>query len=541
MAKPRTNPDVLPPLKLLWAIADHPWHDEGAAVRIAMTVGGLEGQPWLGRVVHEGEGITPELEAEKVVVEGNGVDCIHADLSAGADLTKSIPLGSNAGLCNLGMALHAEGFRVSRLEYEALGNPSVIHPLLNGRDLAEKPRDQFVIDLFGMNEIDVRDKFPQVYQFILDRVKPSREQNNRESYKKNWWIFGEPRATFRPALAGLRRFIATSMVAKHRIFQFIPAVAVPDQKLVVTASEDAYHLGVLSSFIHECWAINAGSFIGVGNDSTYAKSRCFDPFPFPDATEPQKARIRDLAERLDAHRKGAQARGVTITQMYNLREKLKSGEAFTDKERALHEAAQTSILAQLHDDLDAAVLEAYGWSTEIKGLKSSTDSTDSTDSKSSAFKKSVESVESVDKPVCGISDAEILTRLVALNRERAEEEAQGLIRWLRPEYQAPGQAVPIAASLGLEVEPEKLEVPLPEPAPWPKETREQLAAVRAAVLSAPRLWQPADVARCFKGRGRFRDSINAHLELLSDLGVITHLDAPEGPRYHKPVAMAAGA
>jgi len=129
---------------------------------------------------------------------------------------------------------------------------------------------------------------------------------------------------------------------------------------------------------------------------------------------------------------------------------------------------------------------------------------------------------------------------VALNRERAEEEKQGLVRWLRPEYQAPGQAAPIAASLGLEVEPEKIEVPLPEAAPWPKETREQLAAVRAAVLSALRLWTAADVAACFKGRGRYRDSINAHLELLADLGVITRLDTPEGTRYHKPVAMAAG-
>ena len=133
---------------------------------------------------------------------------------------------------------------------------------------------------------------------------------------------------------------------------------------------------------------------------------------------------------------------------------------------------------------------------------------------------------------------------MALNRERAEEEKQGLVRWLRPEYQAPGLAAPAdtgtVASLGLEVEPEQLEVPLPESAPWPKETREQLAAVRAAVLSAPRLWQPSDVARCFKGRGRYRDSITAHLELLSDLGVITRLDTPEGPRYHKPVAMAAG-
>jgi hypothetical protein len=36
-----------------------------------------------------------------------------------------------------------------------------------------------------------------------------------------------------------------------------------------------------------------------------------------------------------------------------------------------------------------------------------------------------------------LADAGILERLVALNRERAAEEAKGHIRWLRSEYQAP--------------------------------------------------------------------------------------------------------
>ncbi len=500
----RDKGDNKNPLKLLWAIPDHPWHDEGAAVRIAMTVGGIEGSPWLGRVVHEGEGITPELEAEKVVVAGSSVECIHADLSAGANMTSVKVLKANDALASRGMELRGKGFIVTPEEWESWGRPKVVHPYRHGRDLTDSPRGVMVIDLFGLTEEQARTQHGAVYQHLLDTVKPERDQNNRVASRDNWWIHGEARSSFRPALKGLPRFIATVETAKHRVFMFLDGDTVPDNMLIAIASADAFHLGVLSSSIHVTWALAAGALMGVGNTPRYSKSRCFDPFPFPDATEPQKARIRDLAERLDAHRKGAQARGVTITQMYNLREKLKSGEAFTDKERALHEAAQTSILAQLHDELDAAVSEAYGWSADL-------------------------------------SDAEILTRLVALNRERAEEEKQGLIRWLRPEYQAPGLAAPIAASLGLEVELEKLEVPLPEPAPWPKETREQLAAVRAVVLSAPRLWQPADVARCFKGRGRFRDSINAHLELLSDLGVITRLDTPEGPRYHKPVALAAGA
>jgi len=34
---------------------------------------------------------------------------------------------------------------------------------------------------------------------------------------------------------------------------------------------------------------------------------------------------------------------------------------------------------------------------------------------------------------------------------------------------------------------------------------------------------------------------NVHLEWLSNLGVITRLDTPEGPRCYKPVALAARA
>jgi hypothetical protein len=44
---------------------------------------------------------------------------------------------------------------------------------------------------------------------------------------------------------------------------------------------------------------------------------------------------------------------------------------------------------------------------------------------------------------CGGSlQEELLTRLVALNHERAAEEKRGLIRWLRPDYQNPKSTAP---------------------------------------------------------------------------------------------------
>ncbi|MDX9710873.1 MAG: hypothetical protein RBT64_15120, partial [Trichloromonas sp.] len=66
----------------------------------------------------------------------------------------------------------------------------------------------------------------------------------------------------------------------------------------------------------------------------------------------------------------------------------------------IHEQGLVSILKQLHDELDAAVAEAYGWPVDL-------------------------------------ADEALLEKLVDLNRQRAREEEQGLVRWLRPDYQNP--------------------------------------------------------------------------------------------------------
>ena len=95
--------------------------------------------------------------------------------------------------------------------------------------------------------------------------------------------------------------------------------------LIAIALNDAYCLGILSSRIHVTWALAAGGRLGVGNDPRYNKTRCFEPFPFPAATAAQQARIRAIAERLDAHRKRQQERHptLTLTDMYNVLERLR--------------------------------------------------------------------------------------------------------------------------------------------------------------------------------------------------------------------------
>ena len=79
----------------------------------------------------------------------------------------------------------------------------------------------------------------------------------------------------------------------------------------------------------------------------------------------------------------------------------------------------------------------------------------------------------------------MLTRLVALNAQRAAEEAQGQVRWLRPEYQAP-DAVQTEADLVEHPEAvvEVTAVPAQRPT-WPKSMPDQVNAVRNLLVIGP--------------------------------------------------------
>ncbi|MEQ8956784.1 MAG: class I SAM-dependent DNA methyltransferase, partial [Coleofasciculus sp. C2-GNP5-27] len=474
-------------IRLIFAIPDHPWVDGGAAVRIAMTAAELDDPKksvktaQLGTVVVEDEGETPEEVAEHVEIQWQNVGRIFSNLQAGVDVSNAVPLKSNQKLCCPGVKLHGMGFCLTETETNSLES-DIIYPYVNGRDLLHTSRKLFVIDLFGLKEKEIYKKYPRAYQWIYERVKPEREQNNRESYRKYWWIFGEPRASFRPALIKLNRYIATVETAKHRSFLFLDNQVKPDNRIIVIALDDAYCLGVLSSKIHVIWALATGGRIGLGNDPIYSKSTCFDPFPFPNPTPEQK--IRELGEKLDAHRKQVQAQhpDVTITGMYNLLEKLRAGQPFTDKDRDYNNKALVSTLKQIHDELDIAVLDAYGWHHDI-------------------------------------SDEEILERLVALNVERAEEERNGLIRWLRPEYQAPDEVRTQQVIPGI-IETETVTVTPAVQKPLPKKPKDQLAAIRDLLVSNSGEWTVEQIAAQFKGGQRQKKAIAENLERLEWFGVL---------------------
>jgi hypothetical protein len=186
--------------------------------------------------------------------------------------------------------------------------------------------------------------------------------------------------------------------------------------------------------------------LGVGNDPVYVKTASFEKFPFPNSDESQKQRIRAMSEQLDSHRKRQQELhpNITMTDMYNVLEKLRNDEELNDKDRVIHDEGLISILKQIHDDLDAAVLNAYGWPANL-------------------------------------TDEEILARLVQLNAKRAEEERIGTIRWLRPSYQKPAEGVAVAFDTGAEALTDSKEKKAK--LSWPKTIPEQARAIRQALTS----------------------------------------------------------
>lgn len=380
--------DGKPPLSIVFAVPDHPWVVDGASVRIAMTAAEAGSK----------DGILQRINEDGVFDVKTGR--INSNLTVGADMTNSVQLKANDKICHRGVLLSGSGFIVSSTEAQKLGLGKIeglekhIRHYRNGNDISQKSRNVMVIDLYGLEIEEVEKEFPDVYDWVLKKVKPQREKSRESRQKENWWVFSRPRPQMREALHGLSRYIATPETSANRFFTFLDASILPDNALVVFAADDAYVLGILSSSVHTIWAAGNGGSLGTG--TRYLVERCFDTFPFPEADEAQKDTIRGIAEEIVSRREIAQSEsGIKLTGIYAILEKLRSGMELDAKEKALCERGNLIELLELHKRLDRAVYACYGWPDDL-------------------------------------SEEETVARLFELNQKRAEEEKNGHIRWLSP-------------------------------------------------------------------------------------------------------------
>ena len=469
--------------RITFAIPDHPWVDAGAKVRIAMTVlfsrkessaliPVLLISPDHDQVASGHRDTSDDVDYSKFQeIIGSEISC---DLSKDVDIAGLIELKSWSGLSHAGLKPYAETLVVSEEVAKNLFHDEDslrMHAprYRNGQDIARVARGVRVLDFYGFDELSIRTNQPTAYQYLLTHTKEERSQERNLRLRNEWWLFEANRPEMRKGINGLSRYIVTVENSPIRYFTFVESDILPDQKLRMFATDDAFVLGFLSSKVHGLFSARMGGRHGVANTPVY-NTRCATSFPFPICDEATKARIRAIAEELDAHRKRVQAEhGLTLTGLYNVLEKLRANQPLTDKEKTIHHKGLVSILKQLHDDLDAAVFEAYGWSD---------------------LSRSVGVSPTSGEKECG-RDAyspcdEILTRLVALNAERAAEEKRGLIRWLRPDYQNP-KGTASQTTLGLKTAKKaatkKAKVSKAK-TPWPKTLPERMRATEQALQAA---------------------------------------------------------
>lgn len=362
------------------AWSDEPWTIEGAAVRVSLV---CFAQPDLAPPAH---------------LNGKPVSEIFADLTGanGVDLTKATSLAENRGVAFMGDtkggAFDVPG-ELARQWLQMPANPNgrrnsdVLRPWVNGMDLTRRASDTWIID-FGWS-MDQREAayFAAPFAHVLTKVKPMRENNNRETYRRFWWRHVEPRPGMVAKLDRLERFIVTPTVAKHRLFSWMRHPTLPDHQLIAIARDDDTTFGILHGKVHELWALRMGT--SLEDRPRYTPTTTLETFPFPDglaptipaqkyATDSRSRAIagaaRDLVEKRDLWlnppelvehvpevaagfperivprnaKAAAVLRSRTLTSLYNTRG-----------------TPEGAWLDNLHAALDAAVAAAYGWPDDL--------------------------------------------------------------------------------------------------------------------------------------------------------------------------------
>lgn len=299
---------------IFMAWSDEPWVVEGAAVHVSFIA------------YDDGTEQTRTLNGEAVAV-------INANLTSGPDITVTQRLRKNANIAFQG-PVKVGPFDVPRSVAAAMlaaqnpdgrSNSGVVRPWVNGLDITRRPRNMWIIDFADMSESEAA-LYEEPFEFVKQHVRPVREQNRRGRRRRFWWLHGETVPGLRTAIAGLRRFIVTPRISKHRLFMWVPAETLPDTAVVAIGREDDYTFGVLHSNAHELWARALGTQLEAR--PRYTPTTTFETFPFPYPDDATREEIAAAAEQLDALRNGwlnprhmaePDLRRRTLTNLYNQR------------------------------------------------------------------------------------------------------------------------------------------------------------------------------------------------------------------------------
>jgi hypothetical protein len=311
-------------------------------------------------------------------------------------------LEANSDLSFLGAKIYGQGFLLTFEEREQLIsknrlNGERIFPYLGGEEVNTSPTQSFERYVIRFEEMSLEEaeRWPDLMEIVRARVKPERDvlKDNPDGRrrKKYWWQFGRETPALDNAIAPLARCLVTAQVTKHLVFSFQPTTRVFSQKLFVFPLPSFPSFAVLQSRVHETWVRLLSSTLE--ERLNYSPTDCFETFPFP-VIDPRTPilQLEQVGETLYESRACFMVEtNQGLTDTYNL---LKDHEC--NDERVVE-------LRGLHEELDLAVLAAYGWD-DIAVPRYTTTRTDH------------------ERDALERFEDEVIDRLFVLNDQRYQEE-----------------------------------------------------------------------------------------------------------------------
>lgn len=266
-----------------------------------------------------------------------------------------VALKENQNISFIGCNIVGKGFIVTRHQVNEWvkadsRNKEVLFPYLNGDDLNSNPdssASRWVIDFNDRSEEKAK-SYTAPYKHLFQYVKPEREKNHRKVYRDYWWQYAEKRPALRKAISALKEVLVLTRVSRTLVPVRIKTGSVMSDAVVVFATDSYADQAVLSSSMHQYWAITRGS--GMRGDPRYTPSDVFETFPRPQNTDALAA----IGKTLDEERREIMMRRqLGLTKLYNL---------VNDTDVSDSSDADVARLREIHRQLDETMMVAYGWS-----------------------------------------------------------------------------------------------------------------------------------------------------------------------------------
>jgi hypothetical protein len=279
-------------------------------------------------------------------------------------------------------------------------------------------------------------------------VRPVRATDNRKVYRERWWQYAEARRKLVASLKSVKRCLVAAGTTKYLNFSVLPANYVFSHALFIFTTDRWDLYAVVQSTLHEVWARKYSG--ALETRLRYSPSDCFETFPFPAGMwQTANAALAGVGEAYHEHRRGLMRQlWLGLTDIYNLFHAADLSPALVAKvskqPAAVAEAGYHGLLElrRLHVVLDEAVRDAYGWGDREVASREVGGGNDALSPSSlspyslppylpilplSHTCHEVETLPENDRVRYTISPSarkEVLARLLALNHQRAAEEAE---------------------------------------------------------------------------------------------------------------------